>query len=193
MALTKEAFLETVKNHRLEIIKDEGLYRHIVMSDGTFNRKYCITTWPWGLCFSGDMGCFVFSRLEDNFSFFRRDQLAINEGYWHEKLMAIDRAGGSRKYSPKLFEEAIKGYYDDHFEFSTDTHKEAVWQQIQEDVISRSDDGHDCAITAAAQFKSGDDFEFVDFYPDCMEYTYHYLWCLYAIVHTISEYDKATA
>ena len=32
-------------------------------ADGTFD----IVTWPGYLCYSGDMGCFVFTRLPDMF------------------------------------------------------------------------------------------------------------------------------
>lgn len=187
--LGKECFLANVANHKIQVVNDDGVNRHIIMSSGSFNMKYHVTTWPWYLCFSGDMGCFVFSRLEDNFDFFRQDKLTINPGYWHEKLTAIDSCDGSRQYSPALFADAVKQHFDDNFSIADDATKAVVWKQIRDDVISWSDDGYDRAITAASNFSSGDGFCFENFYPDCMEYTFRYIWCLYAIVYTISEYD----
>lgn len=54
-----------------------------------FNIRY--------LCYTGDMGTYVFQRLTDMFEFFRTDReykkrnggkLAVNLSYWGEKLQA---------------------------------------------------------------------------------------------------------
>ena len=110
---TKERFLRDVADHKLEVVKDEGVHRHIVMSMGGSTYRYELTTWPYFICISGDMGCFVFSRVKDMFTFFRNDDLAINEGYWHEKLEAVPLHGGATGYSSDSFTKAVKVYFED--------------------------------------------------------------------------------
>ena len=59
-----KSFLADTQDHKLSILKDDGVYRHIKVSkpnEGSYH--YYITTWPWHLCISGDMGTWVFSRV----------------------------------------------------------------------------------------------------------------------------------
>lgn len=99
--MTAEQFLSDVRDFQMEIKLDQGVYRHVYFGDPkTCNMSFSLTTWPGFLCMSGDMGEFVFERLEDMFQFFRagtehRKAQAVytNPGYWGEKL----RAGSSPK------------------------------------------------------------------------------------------------
>jgi hypothetical protein len=48
--------------------------------------------------------------------------------------------------------------------------------------------------TVHETIRNFDAFEFSDFWEhDLTEYTYHYIWCCYAIAWGIAEYDKAKA
>ena len=83
----KEFFLNS--DHELSILHDEGVYRHLQMKQpNTNNMWYDIVTYPNNLVISGDMGCCVFSRINDMFQFFRTDELSINYSYWSEKEQA---------------------------------------------------------------------------------------------------------
>ncbi len=195
MEPTEEQFLKDVKEHYIEIARDEGVYRHIVMSSGSYNTKYHITTWPGYLCFSGDMGCFVFSRIEDMLQFFRQldNKLRINKPYWHEKLESVDRCSGSKEYSGDLFRKAIKEYYESWFEDENfgDENGE-LWEAIEADVLCRSGDGESAMVEAVTAF-SYEGFTFDDFFGghSFQQYTYRFIWCLYAIVYAIQLYDKS--
>lgn len=84
---TEEGFLEDIKNHKLNILKDDGLYRHLVFKRPCTNCcRFDIVTYPGYLVISGDMGCQVFSRLTDMFEFFRTDDRDFNK----------NRSGGLR-------------------------------------------------------------------------------------------------
>lgn len=191
---TKEQFLENVKTHELKIIKDDGVYRHIKMLGYTGAMWYEIITWPNKLCFSGDMGTFVFNRREDMFEFFRRDKLVINTGYWHEKLEAVDRVDGSKKWSRNVFEANIKEYFDAYCEGVglLLVQQNNLWAAIKDQVIN-------CDDNAVRSFDAANDFEykgftFSDYWEtDNTEYTFRFIWCLYAIVYAIMEYDKKKA
>lgn len=99
--LTTEQFLSDVKDFQMRIKMDNGVYRHVYFGNPeTGNMSFSLVTWPGFLCMSGDMGEFVFERLEDMFQFFMADTehrkaqaVWTNPGYWGEKL----RAGSSPK------------------------------------------------------------------------------------------------
>lgn len=193
---TKETFLQHVENHKINIKHDDGVYRHIVMSDGSSNRRYEITTFPQHLCYTGDMGSFVFRRVEDMFTFFRGDinsEYAINPGYWHEKVEAEDRDGGSVEYSPQAFRDVIMGYLSDASEVLDAEQIQTIWQEIKCDVNPWLEDHEIRAYDAADKFEC-EGFTFVDLWDsNFKEYTYRFIWCLYAIVYAIQEYDKTNS
>jgi len=93
----KEFFLNS--DHELSILHDEGVYRHLQMKQpNTNNMWYDIVTYPNNLVISGDMGCCVFSRINDMFQFFRTDELSINYSYWSEKEQATSIFGQNTEY-----------------------------------------------------------------------------------------------
>lgn len=185
--LTKDEFLRNVFNHELTIDLDEGLHRHLTFKNPeTYNRCFHITTWPGYLAISGDMGTFVFSRLRDMFEFFRGEW--INLGYWAEKLQATDRGGGHLKFSLDLYQDALR---DDFRGWSFDNWQQmrAAWREVT-DEIWEPDNLHD-ALDAVLRYRcivTGNDFQ--DFWDHALEgYTYHYVWCCYAIQWATSVYD----
>jgi hypothetical protein len=83
---SEQSFLKDIANHQLEILLDNGVYRHLRFkaNANSWNMWFDVVTWPGFLAYSGDMGCFVFTRIADMFEFFRSnkaDGLPINQGY----------------------------------------------------------------------------------------------------------------
>lgn len=74
--------------------------------------------------------------------------------------------------------------------------KKELWEEIELEVIHYSHDEHE-ANKAAHDFiydlPDGEKFEFIDFfdYGSAERFTWHYIWCLYAIVWGIMKYDEA--
>jgi len=129
-----------------------------------------------------------------------KDKLEINPGYWEEKLEAVDKISGLTEFSPAKYNEAIKEYFDNYWEDEEDDNefKKACWEQIEEEILS-CDLGTDTrdaidAYDRAVQFRyewEGNRFEFTDFWEvSCKEYTFRYIWCCYAIVWAIQQYNK---
>lgn len=189
----KERFLRDTGKHEMKIIQDDEVFRHIRYENPESScYSFQITTFPGHLVFSGDMGCFVFARVYDMFKFFRHDD--INDRYWHEKLIADNVSGGSEEYCPELFESRVKEWFRDWlqgFDADIDVKKcREVWQEIKEQVLSCNDCEYE-AMKAAYDFRCNG-FEFTDFFEvNLKEYTFHFIWCLYAIVWAIQQYDKA--
>lgn len=194
---TEEQFRKDVANHTMKVLLDNGIHRHIRFSDGTFNMYFEIVTWPGNLVVSGDMGCFVFARLEDMFEFFRSDKLKINLEYWHEKLEAVKRHGGSTCYNSDLFTKRVNEYVQQFIEDEelNSEQAEELKDEVKEQVLYYADDSQEEARKAIHDFEyaiegSSLDFKFYDTWEwDLEDYTYHYIWACYAIVWAIQQYD----
>jgi len=180
--VTTEQFLKEIQNHNLEIKKDDGLYRHLVCKQpGTMNQSFNIVTAPGYLFYYGDMGSFTFCRVDDMFRFFRSDELSINEGYWAEKLQAVDRVDGFREFSFDLFTDNLLECCE------TNEQKEFI-----RDELGCCDQDEYGAVEFIRNFDN-DNEHGVDL-SDFFEYRNHvpttrYLWCCYAIVWAIQQYD----
>jgi hypothetical protein len=196
-ACSREQFLKDVAQHKMEVLRDDGVYRHLRFKrPGSNNYYFNLVTWPGHLAISGDGGDFMFTRSHDMFRFFRPDDwekqkgdFFINPGYWGEKCVARDR-GGMDEYRPETFKAQIADWCADDEEMTPE-----LWNEIVSNVIRRADDGYHDAVQAAMDFEDEDGHcYFQDFWErDCTEWTYTYLWCLYAIVWGIFQYDLEKA
>ncbi|VVE07365.1 hypothetical protein [Pandoraea sputorum] len=215
MTCTQERFLKDAGAHKMTVIRDDGVDRHITFrnADGGSPYWFEVLTWPGALCIRGDMGTYVFSRLTDMFEFFRTDdrgdpsKLYINRSYWCEKLQAVDcdgwGKGAAKRFDAATFERNVKDVFDTYFDGSSISaeRRTELWDSIQSDVIDYASDGD--AGTAFSKLSEFHDDEFPRLFEDwcdwassCEEYTFHFVWNLYAIAWAIRQYDaakKATA
>ena len=174
------------------ILHDDGVYRNIrfAKADSSY-MHFNVTTWPGFLCFSGDMGCCVFSRLPDMFEFFRRSagdksKLSINPGYWGEKVQAEDKYGPVLEFSKSKFRRVINKI------MHTSKLSKEVRAEIKEQVLDRIDEygAEKSAMDSAYHFSSGD-FCFQDLWDyDFKEHSDRFLWCCYAVSYAVQEYDQ---
>ncbi|MGM0858624.1 MAG: hypothetical protein ACQEW0_16315 [Pseudomonadota bacterium] len=190
-----ERFQTTITEHQLTVIHDDGLHRHLRCArPDSSDRYFNITTWPGFLCISGDMGCYVFQRLEDMFEFFRNDELGINPGYWQEKLQAgpsIAPEEITKEWESDKFQSEITEWFESATEDWEEEDKAEAWEAVESEVLSEAENEH-TAITAALEFRFNDEEFFRDFWEvDCKKWKGHYIWCCYAIVWAIQKYDAA--
>lgn len=214
MTCTKESFLKDVASHVVEVIRDDGLYRHIrLRKPGTMCFHFDLITWPGYLCYTGDMGTFVFRRLEDMFQFFRtkpyanRDPLdQIDRRYWAEKLEATDKHGGTKEFDNQAFQREItkqrRELFVEHGKNMSPNDREEFWSSL-EDVKNAGEDGEHRTFSAVQDWsytyymprrltatrESACIFLSTDDFPSCKTYTYHFLWCCYALSWGIQQYD----
>ena len=220
-ACDQERFLKDAAAHRMEVLREDGVNRHLRFRDPKSSAYWFdIITWPGTLCIDGDMGTFVFRRLDDMFEFFRTDQdyynktgradqLAINPGYWAEKLRAPDPRD-AQEYSAERFRQHVKEAFENWVErsqpddeYSTEAErdefnddKDALWTALTDEVLSAADDGDVRAYDAASGFRCDETpgFNMEDCWEwDCREFKFHFLWNCYAITWAIKQYDAATA
>lgn len=199
----EEDFLKNVATHEMKIIRDDGVARHIRFKrPNTGCMHFDLITWPGYLCYTGDMGTYVFSRIEDMFEFFRTDRddynfnlngLSINPSYWGEKLQAIDKNDGFKQYSPDKFHLVVNDIIDRHIadEGLTDEQAESLREAIEEYVFANNDESEEMAHAAAREFEH-EGFEFSDFWEhDLKDYSFRFMWCCYALAWGIKKYDEA--
>lgn len=192
---TEQQFISDIAKHQMHILRDEGVYRHLRFKAlGTGIMQFDLITWPGSLCYTGDMGSYLFQRTEDMFRFFRADQirtsprmartLFINPGYWSEKLQAVDRGDGFETYSPDRFRRVINERLDDVGA------SDSLRADVEDGVLCHADDGEYAARQAVEEYNN-DHFQFSGFWEERLQdYTYRFIWCCYALAWGIKEYDK---
>lgn len=194
-------FDNDIINHKMKIMQDNGLFRHIRFAvPGTSIQYFNLTTFPHHLCISGDMGTFVFSRVEDMFRFFRNDRMVINPSYWGEKLQSISTNGGYKKFNIDEFKESVEQWFVEFRDCLDDGElADKVWADIKYSVLTDNDDGDGWVAMRGAIDYVYDDYEndikieniFQDFWEQsCTRYSINYIWCLHAIVYGINKYDE---
>ena len=215
---TEADFLKDVAAHEMEVLRDDGVYRHIrFKKPGTGCMHFDLVTWPGYLAYSGDMGCYVFSRLDDMFEFFRTDRryssgrLGINLGYWSEKLQAVDGNrdhASAKEFSEDKFKRVINEYRLEWVRKAAREHllsrdeRRELWEAVDKGVPVET--GGDAAIAAACAFSwppswqtvsgahSNARWQFEDLWEhDFTNYTFHFVWCCYALAWGIKTYDEA--
>lgn len=206
-------FLIDTAFHRLEIIRDDGLYRHLRMQQpGNSCYHYDVITWPGYLTVTGDMGTWTFSRTYDMFRFFGGWTGEINTGYWSEKLEAgAGRSAYSflaQEYDHDEFCSSLREWLSSYFEEDDEEiERDVDWDDESDDPDSdktrireivrdlcREDLGNDMLAYRAVY--DADWPECVDVWELCADITYksyssHFRWILFAITWAISKYHNA--
>jgi hypothetical protein len=184
---TAKMFALNTAGHELKILHDDGLYRHILMAKpGTGMYRYELITWPGHLSVGGDMDHYVFSRVEDMFTFFRGRE--INPHYWAEKVQ--DGRERTREYSEDLFKARVMDELK-HMPVPnlTDEQREA-----RAELLERMADGDAYHREGAQELLV--DAERGGLFSDTWEWRledwgFHFVYCLHAIVAGIKAYDAA--
>ena len=200
---TEEMFLGDTTEHKITILRDDGVARHIrFRAPGTICYGFDLITWPGHLCISGDCGTYVFQRLEDMFELFRTSteyaashpehKLFINARYWGQKLLCIGTDAGYREFDEDAFKERVAKHFNNWKEccMPTESLCSSVWKEVEDQVLCCTCDGEHAAYRAVYDFSHAG-FQFDDFFDGggTERYTSHYLWCLYAIAWGIRQYD----
>lgn len=200
----KARFLNDIDYHGMIILADTGPNRHVRFKrPRTSDCHFDLITWVGHLCITGDMGTYVFSRVDDMFNFFRQKELRINPQYWAEKCLSQSIFGnGIREFSQEVFEKAVIDEFRYHIIYAREninlSDREKIkefgqemrdtWDSIKTSILGSENEWE--AMDSVYRF-DGPDGLFQDFWEHTItEYTPHFLWCLYAIVWGISQYDK---
>lgn len=208
-ACTEAQFLSDVATHEMTVIRDDASGRHLrFKKPGSGSYWFDILTWQNSLCIDGDMGTHVFRRVEDMFDFFRVDAkdwsfnkeggLSINPSYWAEKLR-IDSGGGHKEFDEDAFHKMVSSYalewVRSHRDQTTRIERRDLWDHVVGEIFEA--DSPDRKEIAAYDFRhdfsrTGLSFSFEDALGSSYKkFTFHYIWCCYAIAWAIKKYDES--
>lgn len=181
-------FLRNAEGHQLEVLHDDGLYRHLrFKTPGSLLYHFDIITWPGSLVTKGDIADgYVFSRDVDMLDFFDEGQPGghINPSYWAEKL-----ARGSRdveEFSQKEFRSWLRERLReasewDEFQIAPDQVEELVNRRAR--LVESVDD----AIALLDECNIPWDYEDPQAWYD---YRYHFILTLHAILWGAKKYHE---
>lgn len=183
-------FIHDVRNHKMKILIDQGDHRSIQFRQPKTNNMYFnLNTWPGFISITGDMGDYTFQRLTDMFEFMRDPHMIgeINQQYWAEKVVAQSVQSPMKQYSNAAFQQAVKDA-SDSWE-TTLGEAEALRLELTNDVSFQHFSNEHEAYEFIRDYESNDGHTFEDFDYSLTTYSYHYTWCLRAIVWGIKQYD----
>lgn len=196
-------FLRDVAEHELTVLRDNGADRHIrLRRPDSICMGFDLITWPGHLCFTGDMGTYVFARVPDMFEFFRRNPnrpaFQISYGYWAEKALAGDKLDGFTEFSAERFKADVLDQYEQHVAEKAaegESVDPELLEEIESDVLIHMHDGDSVAWQALHDFTGPGDFHFdwEDLHQRHHVWTHRFLWCCHAIEWAIDQYDARTA
>jgi hypothetical protein len=198
----EQKFLKDVANHVMTIVRDDGVHRHLRFAKpGTYCMSFDIVTYPGHLVYSGDMGCYVFSRLHDMFEFFRvrpRDEepgrLHINLSYWAEKLEATDKPDGHKQYDEDKARERVTEWLAEKADELAPGAHARLSERVEDELLSYVDEGEYAFREALRSFEDNGRYPFQDSWEWSFdEYTFRFVWCCYALAWSIQQYDAAKA
>lgn len=186
-----DEFLKDISTHRVEVLLDQGIYRHLRcrrVEEPTWLHWFDIHTGPNFLLIRGDMGSVCFSRVEDMFTFFASDPAKINASYWAEKIEGLPHGGTciARKFDGDRFKEALVESLE-RYGLNGDLRRRVVASLDSE--IEWCDD--ESFVRRQVDDFELDGFSFVDtFEVDSTAYLFHYIWLIRAICWAIGRYRE---
>jgi len=173
-------FSKDIAEHEMKVLKDEGVYRHLVFRrPNTRTMSFEIITWPGHLVYTGDMGCYVFSRVTDMLEFFRGER--SNPGYWSEKVLAQDVPSGVWEFSAAKARAWVQERMEDG---NADVYTRAEAEELN------YDDG-DVELRRSIDAIGWSGFDAL-WEVSFRDFTYRFTWCCLALVWAVAKYDNHT-
>lgn len=166
-----------VEKHEMQILHEDGLYRHLrFKSPGTGIGYFDLITWPGCLAVAGDIGeGYIFSRESDMIPWFLdRGRGHINPGYWAEKLTRGAR--DVQEFSGEKFADWLTEYAASRHDLEEMREAALHYTSTEE------------AIDALDQRNISWDYED----PECWrDYRHHFLLACHAILWGVQKYVAA--
>jgi hypothetical protein len=182
-ARVKERIGNDLAGHTITLLHGNGLYRHWrCQRPNTWNMGFDIVTWPGSLCFTGDMGEYLFQRTADMVPFMRESCMSYS--YAAEKCTAHD--GRLKEFSEERFEEILTERLKEADEeggtfrvMRRGTFADENVADALEEIRNAYSQYSMASDATKAMYESGL-WDGCDL-PSCEVYTFHFLWCLHAI------------
>lgn len=192
-------FEKDIVDHELEIIVDSGVNRILEFrnKNGSSNQFFIVMQAKGRICFTGDMGEFVFTNHNADMLAWFHDNMSLS--YIAEKC----RTGGTREFNEDSAKESIKMMVDDfcrdyiydysesgcndedddNFEVALANWQQSLYDEVLDNLDFESEETfHRSAYNLSVRVDDSMKFE-IDVCDgiDCMEYTPRFKWCVLAM------------
>lgn len=196
-------FLREVSSHKMQILRDDGVYRHLrFMQSGTSECYFELITWPGYLTVTGDVGTWTFSRTNDMFDFFcgngysRNESLSINPSYWSEKFESGTGVGRYEspcwQFDPNKLDKALDEWLECWLKEEAAELEEDEIEEIKAKVADLKNDSytHEFQACQAVEYSDLPGLYTFDIFEgrSMLRHSHHYVWICYAIVWGIERY-----
>ena len=142
-AEARRQFEREVTEHEMEILHDDGVYRHIrFKKPGTGIWHWDLITWPGHLATAGDVADgYQFARVFDMFDFFHtiEEPYRINPSYWWQKMPSTLR-DGAKKFLTAKFEQAVRDRVAEMDEL-TEAERTGLLESFDHEMFGIEDEG----------------------------------------------------
>lgn len=174
-AKVKKDAAERLSKHQIITKKIDGLYRQwwCGCPDSGCDWFY-IVTWPGYMCYCGDMGDYVFQRVDDMVLFMRRSAMSFD--YAAEKCIA--HGSPIRKYCYEVFEDLLNDeekLLEEEYEPEDQQGRRDKIADLRAQINEESHEHEAYMAISDSGLWDGCDF------PSCEAFDFHFLWCLHAI------------
>lgn len=169
---------QRLRDHRIQVLRADGLYRHYrCRNSGSCIDGFDIVTWPGSLCYTGDMGDFLFQRTDDMVAFMGR--ACRSPSYAAEKCVASGHErvlGGVYEFRREVLVELLDEAREEQ---RGSRHPERDLDAELDEILEAYDEcqSPDDAYRAIHESRLWDGSDF----PSCETFTFRFLWCLRAI------------
>lgn len=191
-------FREETAGHELQVLHNDGLYRHLRMATpGTGVFSWEVVTWPGRAAFCGDIGIDgIFTRDTDMLEFFtrRRDSRYadgapwIDFRYWAEKL---GQGPTVRVYSKAKFIANVRDYL-----FNNEDGRRTLWgtEQERKGVMEDAELVDDHRDTAHAWLSDTEPFSDTGDWSDweVSDFDHHFILTCYALDALVKAWNTHT-
>lgn len=186
-AMVVKRIVNDPAHHVVTVKQADGLYRHWrCQKPGSWNMGFDVVTWPGSLCFTGDMGDYLFQRTADMVNFMR--SACMSYSYAAEKCVAHD--GRLEEWCSELFDEELE-WLQQQAKEAADEYGEPERVENCAEKIEEIRQAYSIYETEADAMKALYESGLVDGcdMPRCKTYTWHFLWCLHALKWFFAKID----
>lgn len=178
-AEVKRRIVGDLKDHIITVRHVDGLYRHWrCQKPGDSNMAFDVITWPGSLCYTGDMGHYLFKRTDDMVAFMRGS--CMSYGYAAEKCISHD--GRLKEWREEEFNRVLTERLAESKEVTVIRHRSKRTESVAEHIATIRQEYSNYSLRADAEkamcesglWDGGD-------MPSCEVWSFHFLWCLHAI------------
>ncbi|OOH92163.1 hypothetical protein BMT54_01165 [Pasteurellaceae bacterium 15-036681] len=187
-------FLNDIKNHKITVIENSEHSKifKAMRADGSICQSFTVIYADNKAIITGDMGHYVFGRLQNSYGFFLNNESAFNFGYVLEKLLAEDKFNKAERYDSTQAEETIKSIIQEYRESLDEDDCQDDLNEL-EDSLEHIDFDSEIEVAAWLYSLTDESAEIFEEYniDDFTVLDYRFIWCVYGLIWATREFEKA--